>query len=80
MGVGGQYHAPAALPPGKTWYPLYKLKSTVNFPMRIFNGSSTVTEEIFIDLLRNFTTHTLINGLSDHHTPLLKLEKVIAPI
>jgi hypothetical protein len=24
MGVGGQRHAPAALPPGKTQYPLYK--------------------------------------------------------
>ena len=24
MGVGGQSHAPAALPPGKTWYPLYR--------------------------------------------------------
>jgi len=24
MGVGGQSHAPAALPPGKTRYPLYK--------------------------------------------------------
>jgi hypothetical protein len=24
MGVGGQHHAPAALPPGKTWYPLYR--------------------------------------------------------
>jgi hypothetical protein len=23
-GVGGQRHAPAALPPGKTWYPLYR--------------------------------------------------------
>jgi hypothetical protein len=23
MGVGGQHHAPAALPPGKTRYPLY---------------------------------------------------------
>ena len=23
MGVGGQRHALAALPPGKTWYPLY---------------------------------------------------------
>jgi hypothetical protein len=23
MGVGGQRHAPATLPPGKTWYPLY---------------------------------------------------------
>jgi hypothetical protein len=24
MGVGGQCHAPAALPPGKTQYPLYR--------------------------------------------------------
>jgi len=24
MGVGGQRHAPAALPLGKTWYPLYR--------------------------------------------------------
>jgi hypothetical protein len=24
MGVGGQLHAPAALPPGKTRYPLYR--------------------------------------------------------
>ena len=23
MGVGGQHHAPAALPPGNTQYPLY---------------------------------------------------------
>jgi len=22
MGVGDQRHAPAALPPGKTWYPM----------------------------------------------------------
>jgi len=22
--VGGQRHGPAALPPGKTWYPLYR--------------------------------------------------------
>jgi len=24
MGVSGQSHVPAALPPGKTWYPLYR--------------------------------------------------------
>ena len=24
MGVGGQHHAPAGLPPGKTRYPLYR--------------------------------------------------------
>jgi len=30
------------------------LKSTVNFPTRIVNGSSTVIESIFTDLSRNF--------------------------
>jgi len=24
MGAGGQRHTPAALSPGKTWYPLYR--------------------------------------------------------
>ena len=28
MGVGGQRHGPAALPPGKTWYPSYRRLST----------------------------------------------------
>jgi len=27
MGVGGQRHAPAALPPGRTRYPLYRTVS-----------------------------------------------------
>jgi hypothetical protein len=27
MGVGGQRHAPAALPPGMTWYLLYRRRS-----------------------------------------------------
>ena len=42
---------------------LYSLKSTVNFPMSIFNGSSTVIDNIFIDLHRNFTMHPPINEL-----------------
>ena len=28
MGMGGQRHAPAALPPGKTRYPLYSRRSS----------------------------------------------------
>jgi len=31
--------------------------------MRIFNGSSTVIDNIFIDLSRNFTISPHINGL-----------------
>ena len=59
---------------------LYNLYSTVNFPTRIFNGSSTAIDNIFIDLSRNFTIHPVVNGLSDHNTQLLKLEYVIAPL
>jgi hypothetical protein len=51
------------------------LKITVNFPMRIVNGSSTVIDNIFIDLSRNFSVNPLINGLSDHNTELLTLQK-----
>jgi exonuclease III len=51
---------------------MYSLKSTVNFPTRTFNGSSTVIDNIFIDLSRNFTINPLING---HDAQLLILEK-----
>jgi hypothetical protein len=29
---------------------MYSLKNTVDFPMRILNGSSTAIDKIFIDL------------------------------
>jgi hypothetical protein len=58
----------------------YNLKSTVNFPTRIINVSSTAIDKIFIDLSRNFTINPLINGLSDHYAQLLKLEKIIVPV
>ena len=48
--------------------------------MRIFNGSSTAIDNIFIDLSRSFTINPLVIGLSDHDTQLLKLESVIAPM
>ena len=59
---------------------MYNLKTTVNLPTGIFNGSSTAIDNIFIVLSRNFTINPFINGLSDHDFQLLKLEKVIAPI
>jgi hypothetical protein len=55
-------------------------KSTVNFPTRNVNGSSTVIDNIFIDLSRNFSINPLINGLSDHNAELLTLENVTALI
>jgi len=33
---------------------MYNPKSTVNFPMRIFNGSGTAIDNIFIDISRHF--------------------------
>ena len=39
-----------------------------------------MTDNIFIDLSRNFTVNPLINGLSDHDAQLLKLENIIASI
>jgi hypothetical protein len=58
----------------------YNLKSTINFPTRIINGSSTAIDNIFINLSRNFTINPLLNVLSDRDTQLPKLEKIIVPI
>jgi hypothetical protein len=42
MGVGGQRHAPAALPPGKTRYPLYRrLGGVQSRPGRVWKISPT---------------------------------------
>ena len=59
---------------------MYNLKSTVSFPTRTFNGSSTAIDNIFIDSSRNFTTNPLISGLSDHNTQLLKSQNITATI
>ena len=62
-----------------TLFAMDNLKSTVNFPTRIVNGSSTVIDNIFIDLSRNFSINPLINGLSDHNAELI-LENITALI
>ena len=56
------------------------LKSTVNFPTRNVNSSSTVIDNIFIDLSRNFSINPIINGLSDQNAELLTLENITALI
>jgi len=48
--------------------------------VRIFNGSSTAIDNIFIHSSRSFTINPLIIGLSDHDAQLLKLKSVIAPM
>jgi len=51
------------------------LYSTVNFPTRISNCSSTAINNIFIDKFKNtnFTIKPLSNGLSDHDAQILIL-------
>ena len=51
---------------------MHNEKSTVNFPTRICNGSSSAVNNI--DLSRNFTINPLINAQQ------LKLQNIIAPI
>jgi len=58
---------------------MYNPKSSVNFLTRIFNGSSTATDNNFNDLSKNFIIKAIIK-LSDNDTQLLKLENVTAPI
>ena len=57
---------------------MYNIKSTVNFPMRIFNCSVTAIDKIVIDISRNFTINSLINGFSNHDPQLIILENIIA--
>jgi len=59
---------------------MYNLFSTLHFPTRIFNGSSTAIDNILIVCSRNVTINPIINGLSDHKAKVQKLENVIAPI
>ena len=51
----------------------YELYSIADFPTRISNTSSTATDNIFMDILKNtnYTINPLPNGLSDHDAQIL---------
>ena len=52
----------------------YNLLSTVKFPTRIFNNSSTLIDNIYTNTNRYaFLISPLINGLSDHDAQILNL-------
>jgi hypothetical protein len=59
----------------------YNLYSTVDFPMRICNGSNTAIHNIFINIFKNgsFSVYPLINGLSDHGTQVISLSNFNIP-
>jgi len=56
----------------------HDLYSTVNFPTRINNCSSTAIDKIYIDKFKNtsFTVNPLPNGLSEHDTQILILHHI----
>jgi hypothetical protein len=56
----------------------YNLISTVRFPIRSINGTSSAFDNIFIDNMHvgNYTLHPLINGLSDHDGQILQLRNI----
>ena len=56
----------------------YNLISTIRFPKRGLNGSSSAIDNIFIDISHcgKYTIAPFINGLSDHDGQIIKLEKI----
>ena len=56
----------------------YNLISTVRFPTRSLNGSSSTIDNIFIDIYHKgkYTIYPLINGLSDHDGQIIQLENM----
>ena len=55
----------------------FNVYSTVNFPTRITNSSTTLIDNIIINTYRNeFTVHPLINRLSDNDAQILTLSNI----
>jgi hypothetical protein len=56
----------------------YNLISTVRFPTRSLNGSSSAVDSIFINIYHKgkYTIYPLINGLSDHDVHIKQLENI----
>ena len=59
----------------------YNLTSTVRFPTRSVNGTSSAIDNIFIDKTHvgKYTLYPLINGLSDHDGHILHLTNLHIP-
>ena len=52
----------------------FNLKGTVHFPTRTTNTSSTIIDNIFIDVRNNYIIKPHINGLSDHDAQIIKID------
>jgi hypothetical protein len=56
----------------------FNLTSTVTFPTRIDKNSSTLIDNIYIDIKSfHYTVHPHINGLSDHDARLIELYNIL---
>ena len=59
----------------------FSLFSTVQFPTRIFNGSYTLIDNIYINTKKHeIVVYPLLNGLSDHDGQIITLEHVTIPV
>ena len=59
----------------------FSLFSTMKFPTRIFNNSSSLTGNIYINTYRHdFSVHPLTNGLSDHDAQIITLSNIFISI
>ena len=56
----------------------FDLYSTVNFPTRIHNNSSSAIDNIFIDKIKyeDYSIHPVVNGLSDHDAQLITINNI----
>ena len=57
----------------------FNLSSTVKFPTRICNNSSTLIDNIYINTNSlNFSVHPVTNGLSDHDAQVINLFNILS--
>jgi len=56
----------------------YNLMSRVYFPTRIVDNSISMIDNIFIDVSRNYTIETYLNGLSDHDAQVIANDNACA--
>ena len=59
----------------------YSLFSTVSFPTRIFNNSSTLIDKIYINTYSNyFSVQRFVNGLSHHDAQIITFTSIFNSI
>ena len=74
MGVGGQRHAPAALPPGKTRYPLYR-KEAGWAPRTVWTGAEKpLPPGFYLRTVQSVASRYTDCGIPTHNNILLVIK------